>query len=125
MKQGILFLFLAFLSLNANSQTKSVKYNYGVVFSMGYFIKYQGSIEVNDSMVFISVINDSGITSTNSYKIITKTNGMVYFSDGVQKFALSIILESGKKKGFEYDTLVSWININLGTSSGLYYSKKE
>ena len=125
MKKNI-FLFAIFaitsLSLSADTNNSKIKYTYGAYFSTGIFIKSTGEIVITDSTILISVIKD-GITKTNNYSVMKKVNGLIYFTDGVQNFWFAFTSQKGKKKGFEYDTLISFNKDNINIA--MYYAKLE
>jgi hypothetical protein len=121
----LLPLFTVFIlsgySLNAKINESITKYSYGAIFS-GIFVKSSGEILIGDSTVQLSVIVD-GNTKTNNYTVIKKTNGLIYFSDGVQTYWFALTSQKGKKKGFEYDTLITFNKDNINIA--MYYAKLE
>ena len=112
----ILILLLA-LSSNAFAQT----YKFGAIMSSGMNVKMEGSIIIKDSSVKIS----NG-TKTNEYKLVKDANGIIYFTDDVMTHYFTIIPQTGKKKGFEYDTMISWfLDKRMGGEPIIYWCKKE
>jgi hypothetical protein len=120
MKKNILFLLVAILfSVNSNAQS----YSYGACFVNPNFIKLEGKILISDSTVLISTIN-KGAEKTNNYSVVKKVNGLIYITDGVVTHSIAILPESGKKKGFEYDNIITfYFDKSLQGLNMMYYSK--
>ena len=119
MKKTIILLTILFTFNLAQSQN----FKYGVAFTSNMFVKLSGNIKISDSIVTISSIDKNGIEQTNTYTFVKTANRITYFTDGVTTYSIYISSESGKKKGFEYDTLITW-KIDA-TNYLMYYAKKE
>ena len=119
MKKTLILLSILFTFNLVQSQN----YKYGAIFSSTLFVKLSGNIKISDSIVTISSIDKNGIEQTNTYTFIKTANRITYFTDGVTTYSMYISSESGKKKGFEYDTqiVLKWNE----TISMIYYAKKE
>ena len=61
-------------------------YEFGAMFS-GMFVKAEGKISINDTLVTIEV---NGSSST--YNRIKSTNQIIYFTDGVTKYSFSELI---------------------------------
>jgi len=104
----------------------SQKYNYGACFVNPNFIKLEGKILISDSTVNISSIY-KGEEKINSYSVVKKVNGIIYITDGVMTHSIAMNSQSGKKKGFEYDTiLIFTFDSRQGVGQNMmYYSKLD
>ncbi len=120
MKKISILCFVMFCFLTSFSQ----KYNYGACFVNPNFIKLEGKIVITDSTVNISSIY-KGVEKVNSYSVVKKVNGIIYITDGVMTHSIAMNSESGKKKGFEYDTLIILtFDSRQGVGQNMmYYSK--
>jgi hypothetical protein len=123
MKKTILLFTILFTFNLVQSQSKTQVYNYGAVYTSTIIAKLSGSIKIDDSIVSLSTIDKNNVEQTNTYKFIKTANRVTYFTDGVTTYSLIINSESGKKKGFEYDTLIVWKFSDALTM--MYYCKKE
>jgi hypothetical protein len=119
MKKTLILLTILFTFNLAQSQN----YKYGAVFTSTMIIKLSGNIKINDSIVSLTTIDKNNVEQSNTYKFVKTANRVTYFTDGVTTYSLIINSESGKKKGFEYDTLIVWKFSN--ELSMMYYCKKE
>lgn len=121
MNKFIIILLIFIISVKGYSQN----YNYGVIFANFDFIKSEGEININDSTVEITNIFNN-VKSSNIYSVLKKANGIIYITDGVIKSSIFITPDKGKKKGFEYDNLITF-NYNVlqynSKQSLIYYSK--
>lgn len=89
--------------------------------SSGMNVKVEGSIILKDSSVIIS----DGI-KTNDYKLVKSANGIIYFTDDVMTHYFTIVPQTGKKKGFEHDTIISWFfDKRMGGEPIVYWCKKQ
>jgi hypothetical protein len=119
MKKTLILLTILFTFNLAQSQN----YKYGAAFASNFFVKMTGNIKVNDSLVTISGFDKNNIETTNTYTFVKTANRITYFTDGVTMYSMTISSETGKKKGFEYDTLIIWRFD--ATNYIMYYCKKE
>jgi hypothetical protein len=119
MKKTLITLIILFTFNLVQSQN----YKYGAAFASNFFVKMTGNIKVNDSLVTISTFDKNNKETTNTYTFVKTANRITYFTDGVTTYSIYISSESGKKKGFEYDTLITW-KIDA-TNYIMYYAKKE
>lgn len=97
MKIKIILLFVVLFWNLSYSQ----KYDVGVISALGYTAKTTGSIIITDDKVTII----SGEHKAE-YKFLKKVNGIIYFTDEIMTHYFTILEESGKKKGFVYDTII-------------------
>ncbi len=116
-------LFLSILLLSITFYSYSQTYKYGAGFTNGVFFKVEGTLTINEKQVIIEA-NDKDKKTLFEYDIIKKTNGMLYFTDGVMKHFFTFINEKGTKKGFDYDTIIVF-NYDKSQSpySLMYYCK--
>ncbi len=118
MKKILLGLFLIISSVGF-TQT----YKYGAGSANGINFKIVGSIVINDKQVLIETINKDK-KNLLEYDIVKKTNGIIYFTDGVMTHYFTFVNENGSKKGFDYDT---WIIFNFDKSQAatplIYFCK--
>jgi hypothetical protein len=119
MKKTLITLTILFTFNLVQSQN----YKYGAAFASNLFVKMTGNIKVNDSLVTISVFDKNNIETTNTYTFVKTANRITYFTDGVTMHSMTISSDTGKKKGFEYDTLITWRFD--ATNYIMYYCKKE
>jgi hypothetical protein len=121
MKKIILFVSIA---LTLSCEVQAQKYNYGAAL-VEVLVKLEGQITVSelDSIVtFSSMVN--GKENIASYKFIKNANNVIYFTDGVKTNNLLVYKEKGKKKGFDYDTVII-LTMDGYASKGIYYCKEE
>jgi hypothetical protein len=120
MKKIILGLFLLIYSFGF-SQT----YKFGALGTTSFASKVLGTININEKKVSIESEYD-GKKSSFEYDLIKKTNGLIYFTDGVMTHFFSFVNQKGTKKGFNYDT---WIVFNAdkrqSTEQIIYYCKLQ
>ncbi len=118
MRKILLGLFLIISSVGY-TQT----YKYGAGFTNGVFFKVEGTLTINEKQVIFEV-NEKDKKTVFEYDVIKKTNGMLYFTDGVMKHFFTFINEKGTKKGFDYDTIIVF-NYDKSQSpySLMYYCK--
>lgn len=81
--------------------SKAQNFDIGVMDMNGMTAKIEGYIKITDSLV---IINTEG--KSLEYQILKKTNGLTYFTDGVMTHYFTFLEESGKKKGFQFDTMI-------------------
>ena len=98
-----IFTALLFFTLISYSQ----EYKFGAGLANGTIFKTEGSLSITETKVIFETIFKDKKTVTE-YDVIKKTNGMLYFTDGVMKHYFTFIEEKGTKKGFDYDTMVSF-----------------
>ena len=99
MKKILFVLF--FLSIASYSQT----YKIGAGFFNPAFFKIDATLNISDVKVIIE-ISDKGKKTIQEYEVVKKVNGLLYITDGVMTHSLSMLSETGTKKGFKYDTLI-------------------
>jgi hypothetical protein len=100
MKKVFLLLIVLIWS-NSFGQT----YKIGAIFANSLFVKMDGTITVDDKkVIFETIYKDK--KNVLEYDLVKKSNSVVYFTDGVMTHFLSFVDDKGKKKGFNYDTLV-------------------
>ena len=118
-----LILFTILFTFNL---VQSQSYKFGAAFfnTGGMFISINGSINIIDSVLTISTIDKNNVESKATYTLVKKANNIFYFTDGVKTYSFVTMNQSGKKKGFEYDTLVVWAWILQESNSVMYYCKK-
>jgi hypothetical protein len=98
-------LFLTILLLSITFYSYSQTYKFGAGSSNGINFKVVGNLVINDKQVLFETFEKDKKTLLE-YDIIKKTNGMIYFTDGVMTHYFTFINENSTKKGFDYDTLV-------------------
>lgn len=112
---------LSILALLTFIKTEAQTYVFGAIMTGGINVKYDGVIKITDSTV---VFKDS--KKTSNYKLIKNTNGIIYFTDEVMTHYFTEFSQSGTKKGFEYDTVLTWFfDKRMGGDSLVYWCKKE
>lgn len=120
MKKILLVVFLI-ISTVGFTQT----YKFGALGTTAYTSKVIGTISINEKKVLIETEYD-GKKKNLEYDLIRKTNGLIYFTDGVMTNYFSFVEKNGTKKGFEYDT---WVILNLYKSQTaeqlIYYCKLQ
>lgn len=100
-------------------------YKYGALGTTSLATKGYGTININDKKIIIESENDGKKTSFE-YDLIKKTNGLIYFTDGVMTHFFSFVNQKGTKKGFDYDTWVVFnSDKNQGTEPIIYYCKLQ
>lgn len=92
----LLFAFFYFSTLSFGQ-----KYKYGAATIGGMNLKIEGTISIDDSIVIIG-----GGDKNLKFKRIKSSNDIVYFTDGVMTNYFLISPQKGKKKGFEYETMI-------------------
>jgi len=92
----LLFVFIYIASLSFGQ-----KYKYGVATIGGMNLKIEGTISINDSIVTIN-----GGDKNIKFERIKSTNEIIYFTEGVMINYFIISSQRGKKKGFEYETMI-------------------
>lgn len=114
-----IFTALLFFTLFSYSQ----EYKFGAGFANGIFFKTEGNLSITETKVIFETYDNDKKTITE-YEVIKKTNGILYFTDGVMKHFFTFVEEKGKKKGFEYDTMIMF-NFDKSQSpiSVTYYCK--
>lgn len=101
----------------ANSQN----YTFGVMSMSNMVAKSEGEISITDSLVTIFT-NGKKL----EYKKIKETNGIIYFTDDVMTHYFTMTSEKGKKKGFEYDTIIFFNpDKNFLQNIIIYWCKKK
>jgi len=120
MKKIILTLFLTFTLLSYSQD-----YKFGAGFANGTFFKINGSLSITETKVIFETYEKEKKT-VFEYDVIKKTNGMLYFTDGVMNHFFTFVDEKGTKKGFNYDTLVVF-NYDKSQSNVpvMYYCKLQ
>lgn len=119
MKRIIIFLVLLISFTFAKSQT----FKLGVMFSSGIHVKIDGKIEVTDSIVTIKC-SFQGITEASVFDFVKKANNIIYITDGVMTHSIVVMNQTGKKKGFEYNRLISIMYDKRQSSvTVMYYAK--
>jgi hypothetical protein len=120
MRKILLGLFLIISSIGF-SQT----YKFGALGTAAYTSKVIGTISINDKKVLIETEYD-GKKKNLEYDLIRKTNGLIYFTDGVMTNYFSFVDQKGTKKGFDYDV---WVVFNFDKSQStqqiIYYCKLQ
>ncbi len=120
MKKLLIGLFLLFVSTGY-----SQSYKFGAIGTTSFASKILGNITINDEKVIIDSQYD-GKETLSEYQLVKKTNGLVYFTDGVMTHYFSFVKQKGSKKGFDYDT---WVIFNFDKSQSteqiIYYSKLQ
>jgi hypothetical protein len=121
-----LLLFTIFFTFTL-VQSQSFSYKFGAAFfnTGGVFISLNGNINLDDSVLTISTIDKNNVESKATYSLVKQTNNIFYFTDGVKTYSFVTMSKSGKKKGFEYDSLVVWAWILQESNSVMYYCKKQ
>lgn len=121
MKKLLLGLFLIISSVGF---TQTYKYVAGFTDRVNYF---EGTFTINEKQVIFEV-NEKDKKTVFEYDVIKKTNGMLYFTDGVMKHFFTFINEKGTKKGFDYDTIIVFNydkNVKLSGESLMFYCKLQ
>ena len=117
-----IFLLLLLLPLSSIAQ----EYNVSAMMASGMTIKYDGIIQITDSL-FVSKSYNKGKEYVEDYDIINERNGKVYLTDGVETHWYRIMEKSGKKKGkpYSYELHLTY-DPNNGRGFVVYYitSKK-
>lgn len=119
MKRIIILLVLLISFTFVKSQT----FELGVVVSGGIQIKIDGKIEVTDSIVTIKYSFRDKIESF-VFDFVKKANNIIYLTDGIMTHSMIVINKTGRKRGFEYNRLISFIyDKRQSNATVLYYSK--
>ncbi len=120
MKKILLGLFLIVSSFGS-----AQSYKFGALGTAAFTSKVIGTININEKKVLIETEYD-GKKKSLEYDLIRKTNGLIYFTDGVMTHYFSFVDQKGTKKGFDYDT---WVVFNFDKSQGneqiIYYCKLQ
>jgi hypothetical protein len=119
MKKLLFILF--FISAASYSQT----YKSGAGFFNPNFFKMDATLKISDVKVSIeNSINNK--TTVIEYEVVKKVNGYIYITDGVMTHSLSMLNETGTKKGFKYDTLIVFsFDKRQSEIPLMYYSKLQ
>ena len=119
MKRIIILLVLLISFTFAKSQT----FKLGVLVSSGIQVKIDGKIEVTDSIVTIKYSFQGKIESFE-FDFVKKANNIIYITDGVMTHSMIVTNNTGKKKGFEYNRLISFIyDKRQSNATVIYYAK--
>lgn len=119
MKRIIILLVLLISFTFVKSQT----FELGVVVSSGIQIKIDGKIEVTDSIVTIKYSFHDKIESF-IFDFVKKSNNIIYITDGIMTHSMIVINKTGRKRGFEYNRLISFIyDKRQSDATVLYYSR--
>lgn len=119
MKRIIILLVLLILFTFAKSQT----FKLGAFDSSGLVGKIDGKIEVTDSIVTIKYSLQGKIQSFE-FDFVKKANNIIYITDGVMTHSMIVTNKTGKKKGFEYNRLISFIyDKRQSNATVLYYAR--
>lgn len=119
MKRIIILLVLLISFTFVKSQT----FELGVLFSNGIWAKIDGKIEVTDSIVTLKY-SFQEICEFYEFDFVKKANNIIYITDGVMTHSMTVINQTGKKKGFEYNKLISFVyDKRLSNVTVLYYAK--
>lgn len=100
MRKNIVYFLLLFVTIGY-----SQSYKFGAGYANGITFKVVGSLMINDKKVIFETFNKD-IKDVKEYDLIKNVNGIVYFTDGVMTHFFTFVKDTGKKKGFDYDTLV-------------------
>jgi len=119
MKRIIILLVLSISFTFVKSQT----FELGVVVSSGIQIKIDGKIEVTDSIVTIKYSFHDKMESF-IFDFVKKSNNIIYITDGIMTHSMIVIYKTGRKIGFEYNRLISFIyDKRQSDATVLYYSR--
>ena len=119
MKRITILLVLLISFTFAKSQT----FKLGVLFSNAIWVKIDGKIEVTDSIVTLKY-SFKDINESYEFDFVKKANNMIYITDGVMTHSMMVINQKGKKKGYEYNRLISFIyDKRQSNATVLYYAK--
>lgn len=119
MKRITILLVLLISFTFAKSQT----FNLGVLFSNAIWVKIDGKIVVTDSIVTIKYSLQGKIQSFE-FDFVKKANNIIYITDGVMTHSMIVTNKTGKKKGFEYNRLISFIyDKRQSNATVLYYAR--
>lgn len=120
MKKILLVAFLIFGSFGF-AQT----FKFGALGTASFTSKVIGTISIDEKKVLIETEYE-GKKTNFEYDLVKKTNGLIYFTDGVMTNYFSFLEKKGTKKGFDYDT---WVIFNSDKSQGIeqviYYCKLQ
>lgn len=94
-------IFLIALFVTFWNYSKAQNFEIGVMDMSGMTAKTEGQIKISDSLVTIVTGG-----KTLEYKLLKKVNGLTYFTDGVMTHYFTFLEKVGKKKGFEFDTMI-------------------
>lgn len=87
----------------------------------GVFLKIKGKAKLTDNLFELALEDKNQKEVTSDFDVINQRNGITYLSDGVTTYQLVIMEQSGKKKGFKYDRIMSF-QVPL-IQATLYYAK--
>ncbi len=119
MKRITILLVLLISFTFAKSQT----FKLGAFFSNGLWVKIDGKIEVTDSIVTLKY-SFQDMSESFEFDFVKKANNIIYITDGVMTHSMIVTNKTGKKKGFEYNRLISFINDKrLSNVTVLYYAR--
>ena len=106
------FIALLFFNLISYSQ----EYKFGACVANGNILKTKGSISITEKKVVIieTIVKDK--KTITEYEVINKANGILYFTDGVNKNFFNFVKVKGKINGFDYDTVID-LNFDKSYSS--------
>lgn len=119
MKRITILLALLISFTFAKSQT----FKLGAFDSSGLVGKIDGKIEVTDSIVTIKYSLQGKIQSFE-FDFVKKANNIIYITDGVMTHSMIVTNKTGKKKGFEYNRLISFVyDKRQSNATVLYYAR--
>ena len=119
MKRITILLVLLISFTFAKTQT----FKLGAFDSSGLVGKIDGKIEVTDSIVTIKYSLQGKIQSFE-FDFVKKANNIIYITDGVMTHSMIVTNQTGKKKGFEYNRLISFIyDKRQSNATVLYYAR--
>ena len=106
--------------LSLNTLLYSQNYEFGAISTSNLTVKSEGKIKINEKTVIIEAED-----KIYNYDFVKKTNGIIYFTDGIMTHFLTILKQKGKKKGFEYDFMINYnMDKNQGGLNIIYWSKE-
>ena len=119
MKRITILLVLLISFTLAKSQT----FKLGVLFYNGIWGKIDGKIEVTDSIVTLKY-SYKDISESYEFDFVKKANNIIYITDGVMTNSMTVMNQTGKKKGFEFNRLISFkYDKRLSNVTVMYYAK--
>lgn len=116
MKRIIILLVLLISFTFVKSQT----FELGVVVSSGIQIKIDGKIQVTDSIVTIKYSFQGNIESFE-FDFVKKANNIIYITDGIMTHSMIVTKKTGRKRGFEYNRLISFIYDKRQSDATVFY----
>lgn len=93
------------------------EYKIGAGLTHNLTFKVEGTLSITDTELIFVIQGQKKV-----FEVQKKANDIVYFTDGVMTHFLYFIKESGKKKGFNYTTVIVYnFDARLNASQLYYY----